>query len=272
MKPSKTSDFLLPLSTDDQLWELFHENSKLSKYGAPRSDREILATMRSMHEALVYEGYPHIALPDPIKPLNLTLDRAIIARSSVREMTPSPLALNDVATLLDYAYGVTRENAGTSSPRAFRVIPSAGALYPLELYFYSNHVENLSAGLYHYNARHHYLTMVQTIEEPAGLAACLVQPQLALTSSILFVISALFERSLFKYGERGYRFIMLEAGHLAQNFNLVGHALGLGAVNIGGFFDREIDRFMKFDGVTQSAIYLVALGKQAGVNKVEGSK
>lgn len=85
-----------------------------------------------------------------------------------------------------------------------------------------------------------------------------------LGSSLLVFITAMFERSIFKYGDRGYRFVLLEAGHAAQNLNLVSNALGLGSLNIGGFFDREMDDFLGLDGITHSTIYMVAIGKKNG--------
>jgi SagB-type dehydrogenase family enzyme len=88
----------------------------------------------------------------------------------------------------------------------------------------------------------------------------LVQSDIGQNASLIVFITAVFERSVFKYGDRGYRFIFLEAGHVAQNINLVATALGLGSVNIGGFFDREIDEFLDLDGVTHSTIYMVAIG------------
>lgn len=81
---------------------------------------------------------------------------------------------------------------------------------------------------------------------------------------MIVFITAIFERSVFKYGDRGYRFIFLEAGHVAQNMNLVCAALGLGCVNIGGFFDREIDDLLDLDGITHSTLYMLALGRKTG--------
>jgi SagB-type dehydrogenase family enzyme len=84
---------------------------------------------------------------------------------------------------------------------------------------------------------------------------------LANGASLLIFISAVFERSIIKYGDRGYRFILLEAGHVAQNMSLLANSLGLGCVTIGGFFDRLVDDFLGLDGVTHSGIYLMGLGK-----------
>jgi SagB-type dehydrogenase family enzyme len=80
-------------------------------------------------------------------------------------------------------------------------------------------------------------------------------------ASIVIFVTAIFERSTFKYGERGYRFVLLEAGHVAQNVSLAATGLGLGAINIGGYFDRDMDRVLGLDGVRHSTVYLVAIGR-----------
>jgi SagB-type dehydrogenase family enzyme len=94
-----------------------------------------------------------------------------------------------------------------------------------------------------------------------------MQPELAQGASLIIFLTAIFERSTFKYGERGYRFILLEAGHVAQNLNLVANALGLGCANIGGYFDREIDDLLELDGVTHSTIYMIAIGGKTDTSK-----
>jgi SagB-type dehydrogenase family enzyme len=99
----------------------------------------------------------------------------------------------------------------------------------------------------------------------------LVQPELAQGASLIIFLTAIFERSIFKYKERGYRYILLEAGHVAQNLNLVANAFGLGCVNIGGYFDREIDDLLDLDGVTHSTIYMIAIGGKTDTSD-NGSK
>ena len=94
-----------------------------------------------------------------------------------------------------------------------------------------------------------------------GASLVFMQSNLSEDTAILFFITALFERSTFKYGSRGYRFIFLEAGHMAQNLNLAAVALGLGSVNICGYHDRDVDNLLNIDGLNQSTIYMVGLGK-----------
>ena len=253
---------LLSPGNEDQVWELFHENSKLGRHDVGLYGHEILERVKRLHESLPFEGYPAIPLPREAAPLTLSLADAIAARASVRDLRPSSLTLKQVGTLLRQAYGITRENKG-NGPRSFRVVPSGGAMYPLEIFFHSPHIKGLRAGLYHYNPVENQLRLLREGDETEKIAKAMVQTEVARGASLIVFITAFFERSVFKYKDRGYRFVLLEAGHVAQNVNLTATALGLGCVNIGGFFDREIDAFLGLDGVTHSTVYMIAIGKQA---------
>jgi SagB-type dehydrogenase family enzyme len=90
------------------------------------------------------------------------------------------------------------------------------------------------------------------------------QPELIANAALVLIVTALFGRNAFKYGERGYRYAFLEAGHLAQNVNLVCAGLDLGCVNIGGFLDRQVDDFLDLDGTAHSALYMIAVGLPQG--------
>ena len=256
------SEAILSPGNEDQVWELFHENSKLSRYDGGLTGHEVRERMKRLHESLPFEGYPAVPLPREAAPLKLSLADAITTRVSVRDMRPSQLTLKQAGTLLRHAYGVTREDNG-AFPRPFRVVPSGGALYPLEIFFHSARIKGLRAGLYHYNPAESRLRLLREGDEARRIAGAMVQTEVALNAALIVFITAFFERSVFKYKDRGYRFVLLEAGHVAQNLNLVSNALGLGSLNIGGFFDREIDDFLGLDGVTHSTIYMVAIGKPA---------
>lgn len=263
MNQENFQDILLPTSNPDYCWETYHENSKIGRYFRSLSDEEIRWGMKDYHLSLPYEGYPVISLPKSLTPLKQALDDIILSRSSVRNFTPAPVTLSDLATLLHLAYGETRDNKDTGYSRPFRVVPSGGGLYPLEIFFYSGHVLDLEAGVYHYNPSKHHLRFLDPGEKTQKIAHAVVYPDLIKNSSLLIFITAIFERSNFKYRDRGYRFTLLEAGHVAQNLNLVSLGLGMGSVNIGGYFDREIDDFLGLDGITHSTIYLIAFGKKS---------
>lgn len=251
-----------PLESDS-VWELFHENSKLSSCQYGPSNDDIIARIKDLHESLPFEGYPITELPKPCVKLDVKLEAAIVSRKSSREMTQRQVPAENLAALLHYAYGVSRDNSDDiNQPRPFRVVPSAGALYPLEIFFHTVHVQGLEGGLYHYNPSQNIIRLLKKGDLTSTIAEAMTAPNVsvALNAALTLFITAVFERSVFKYGERGYRFVLLEAGHVAQNINLVSSAIGLGSLNIGGFFDRPIDDLLGLDGVTHSTVYIVALG------------
>ncbi|MFB6448170.1 SagB/ThcOx family dehydrogenase [Bradyrhizobium tunisiense] len=251
------------LAEDTQLWELYHENSKAGQYSFYLPPDVINQQMERMLESFEYDHYPEIPLPRSDTPLELNLASTIASRVSARGLSPCRLTLEQVAALLRASYGITRDNRGTEFPRPFRTVPSGGALYPLELYFHSARVENLEAGLYHYNPVRDSLRFLRYGDDSRRLSESLVQRNLALDGSLLLFITGVFERSTFKYGERGYRFVLLEAGHVGQNLALAATAMGLGCLTIGGYVDRQIDDLLGLDGVSQSTVYMAAIGGNA---------
>lgn len=261
MKTGIWDKIRLSLHDEELLWELFHENSKLSKYQQFPSDHEVFEEMQKLHESLDFKGYPAITLPKILTPLKLSLEEIIVGRETARNLESSNITLENIATILHYSYGITRDNKNTDFPRPFRVVPSGGALYPLELFFYSNSIENYPDGIYHYNPSTNQIRLLSKGDKNGKISEAFVQSELINNSSLIIFITAVFQRSIFKYSDRGYRFILIEAGHVAQNINLVSRCLELGCVNLGGFFDRQIDELLGLDGVNHSTIYAVAVGK-----------
>lgn len=246
------------------IWEEFHRNTKMGRFGEVAPREMVLNWMDRYTEALDYEHKPRVPLPPRVKPLRMSLGRAVRERETVREFDPKrPLAFEDAAAILHYAYGVNRSNQGTEYTRPFRNAPSGGALYPLEIYFHATNIQDLAPGLYHFNPTDPCLRLLAPSDQRARLGEILVQPEL-LPAAMMIFITAQFERSLFKYRDRGYRFILLEAGHVAQNMNLAATALGLGSVNIGGYFDRRADDLLGLDGLTHSTVYMVGIGPEGG--------
>src|SRR6185312_3392731 len=136
---------------------------------------------------------------------------------------------------------------------------SAGALYPIEVYALVLRAGALEAGLYHYAPLEHELAFLRAVTSAEALP--LNPPLLApADASLVLVLAARFERVQKKYGERGYRFALIEAGHIAQNVSLLAAALGLDAVCMGGFFDEPMNQLLQLDGVREAAVYSVVLG------------
>jgi SagB-type dehydrogenase family enzyme len=142
-------------------------------------------------------------------------------------------------------------------------VPSGGALYPLELYVHASAVLGLPIGLFHYEPPGHQLRLLRS-DPDASFRSGLVIPEMAERAAVTIFLTAIFYRSTFKYGDRGYRFVLLEAGHVGQNLDLTAAALGLTSVNIGGYFDEIIDDYLDLDGLRHSAVYLAAVGGRSG--------
>jgi SagB-type dehydrogenase family enzyme len=248
------------LEADDAAWELYHENSKLTRYGEFPQDESVVEAMVQMYESLPYGNYREILLPAARTPISVPLETAVLGRRSTRRFCRTPIGIADLASLLHFGYGVSSVNEGTQYVRSFRAAPSGGALYPLEIYFHAALVGDLPAGVFHYNPSRNSLRLIREGDLVSSVASCLIQPEVAEGASVLFFLTALFQRSTFKYGERAYRFTLLEAGHVAQNINLAAAGLGLGTLNLGGYFDHDVDELLGLNGLTHSTIYLVAVG------------
>lgn len=190
-----------------------------------------------------------VTLPPPRIKGSLSLEEALLWRRSVRMYKHGPLNWQDIAQLFWAAQGVTRSWGG-------RTAPSAGALYPLEMYVAT------ADGVYHYLPSSHSVEV--TISEDirrALWAAGLYQEALA-QAPLIFVITAVYRRTEMKYGTRAERYVELEAGHAAQNLLLQAVALGLGAVVIGAFYDDAVSSALHLPAA-EKPLYLIPTGLPA---------
>jgi len=209
-----------------------------------------------------YKSYPNaikkIELPDPKFDEDIKFWDIIRNRKSSRKFKNEPLTKEQLSLLLFGMTGLTR----VFPQFAFRTVPSAGGLYPIEVYLVINNVEDLNQGVYHYDIPNNSLELLQEGDfRPEITRACLDQ-KIAYNSAVNFVWTALIERSKWKYLQRCYRYIYMDAGHIGQNFYLISEALGLGACTIGAIFDDEINSLLEIDGLTETAIYVGVVGKK----------
>jgi SagB-type dehydrogenase family enzyme len=178
-----------------------------------------------------------IALPQPRFDGDVSLETSVHERRSVRDYSNRPLSLADGGQLLWAAQGVTSRDGG-------RAAPSAGALYPLELYLVAGDVESLPAGLYRYAPRGHRLQHVGDGDLRKSLAKAALGQSWVRRAPAVLVIAAVYERSAKKYGQRARRYSHIETGHVAQNVYLQAVALGLGTVIVGAFDDAEVQQVL----------------------------
>lgn len=208
---------------------------------------------------------PLIKLPEAasLQMPAMDLRTAIEQRTSLRRYTHQPLSLAELAYLLWETQGVKKV---TQRPVTLRMVPSAGARHAFETYLLVNRVEGLTPGLYRYVALQHALI---DLGFPADIneqvtQACLDQNQVR-TSAVTFIWVAVTERMTFRYTQRGYRYLHLDAGHVCQNLYLLAEQTGCGVCAIAAFDDDLLNAALKLDGVELFAIYLGSLGKRGGV-------
>jgi SagB-type dehydrogenase family enzyme len=258
-----------PPGLDDPA-EDYHEASKVTPSqiarqveGAGRLASSPVLQVSSTRAVKRYGG-PAIALPEPRRTW-AALAEVVARRRSQRSFGDDALAVDELAALLEAGYGVTGvlESPGGDQTLPVRAVPSGGALYPLELYVAALRVTDVEPGLYHFDPLRRCLEALRTGLEPEEVAALSTYPEIVSASGALILAAAIFGRTRFKYGLRGYRFALLEAGHIAQNVVLAATALELGAVPLGGFYDRLTDEFLGLDGVNESTVYTIAVGKGA---------
>jgi SagB-type dehydrogenase family enzyme len=260
-----------PDGTDVRAFELYHENSKQWRFDLEFGRRILLLNNNpQFHEvaARSFKGYPgaeFVELPAVAPSEGPPFELVAAERRSIRRFDGRPLSLNELARLLYFGAAITgaldASEHGVAQP--VRAAPSGGALYPIEVYAAVIAVEGLDAGLYHYAVDRKGLELLRRGNPVEALCEATSDPAMMSRAAVVFVLAGVFARSHFKYGERGYRFALLEAGHICQNILLEATALRLGAVAVGGFIDQEINQLIDLDGVDEAAVYLIAAGRPA---------
>ncbi len=187
-----------------------------------------------------------IKLPAPVYKGKMSLEETLKKRESVREFSPQPLKPEELSQLLWALQGTTREWGG-------RTAPSAGALFPLEIYVV------LKEGAFHYSEKDHQLIRIVNSDLRAELAAAALGQGCVRQAPAIFVIAALYERVSRKYGSRAERYVKMEAGHAGQNLLLQAVALGLGAVPVGAFHDDRVRKVLDLPA-GHEPLYLIPVG------------
>ncbi len=200
------------------------------------------------------EGETAMKLPEPRYDSEVSLEQSLLQRRSIRNYTGQPLTLQEVSQLLWAAQGIT-------DPRGFRMAPSAGALYTLEVYVLVGEVQNLPPGVYQYGPDGHQLVKTMDGDRRAGLASAALGQGCVKEGAIAFVFTGVYERTTGKYGDRGIRYVHIEVGHAAQNLCLQATAMNLGAVTIGAFYDEQITRLLNLPEKEQP-LYIIPVGRK----------
>jgi SagB-type dehydrogenase family enzyme len=224
-----------------------------------------------------YSYAPVIALPTPAPSAeedpSPDLWTCVSGRRSVRSYGATPLSLLELSRLLWASAGITTSYITPHGQDFYRAAPTAGALYPIETYIVANKVEGLEPGLYHYRVAgvdilerpivegSHSLEQLKTGDLRSDISAAALDQLMCAKAGAIFLWTAVFARSVWKYRERAYRYFYLDAGHMAAHLSLAAVAQGLGSCPIAAFYDDEINALLGVDGETEGIVYMTAVGR-----------
>lgn len=193
-------------------------------------------------------------LPEPKFRSAVSLEESLKNRRSVRNYSKNPITLDHVAQLLWAAQGVTTGWGGRTSP-------SAGALYPLEVYAIIGNVENFPPGAYRYDPKAHEIIMIAEGDLRTRLASAALGQNSIREGAISLVFTAVYQKTTRRYGDRGIQYVHMETGHAGQNVCLQAEALGMGAVPVGAFNDEEVRILLNLPK-DERPLYIIPVGKK----------
>jgi SagB-type dehydrogenase family enzyme len=241
-----------------RLGDVFLEGTKYRNLEP--SDQKLGVAQPPLH-ALLRAGM-RIPLPAPqaLDLGSMTVGEVIEARRSLRTYAEEPLSLEEVSFLLWCCQGVKPES---TDKYTLRTVPSAGARHAFETLLLVNRVDGLEACLYQYDAAEHGLIQWESSADIAErLAAACLNQRMVHNSAVTFIWLAERTRMAWRYGERGLRYLFLDAGHVCQNLYLAAESIAAGTCAIGAFGDDEINQLLGLDGSDRFVVYLASVGKR----------
>ncbi len=235
--------------------ETFQQKSKNFR----NVDRSSTSTdIKKMELYKTYQNVSKVSLPKPEFSNEIKFWDVIKKRRSARTFSSEPISLMDLSQLLYGITGLTR-----IFPKfAFRTIPSAGGLFPIETYSIINNVEDLKQGIYHYNISEHSLECLREGDFRKIASNTCYGQRMVSKSAVNFFWTAFINRTKIRYGERSYRYIYLDCGHIGQNFYLVAEGLSLNACVVGAFIDDEVNELLDLNEKEEFVIYIGVVGKK----------
>jgi SagB-type dehydrogenase family enzyme len=193
----------------------------------------------------------------------MAFDEVVRTRRTIRTFDERLMTFSELGALLDLTNGITGvELVPGGGEIALRAAPSAGALYPIELYLAVRRVDGLAAGLYHYEPHSLSLALLRSGDPTESVAKVCCGSPLAEAASVTVFFSGVFDRTLRKYGDRGYRYVLLDAGHVAQNLCLAATSKALAVTTTCGFFDDQANELLGLGGLDESVLYVAFVGPQ----------
>ncbi len=230
---------------------------ELTKYRRGELPSGPLSPARRPEPFKRYPSAVRLALPKPEEAAQPSLWHALRTRRSIRDYAPIPMTPAELSLLLWAGQGVTRLAQGF----ALRTAPSAGALYPIETYLSAQNIEGVPPGLYHYGILGRDLELLKSGDQGESVAAAALDQGFISSAAAVLIWTAVFARSTGKYRARAFRYIYLDAGHIAQNVALAAAALGLGTCQIAALYDEEVNAILGIDGQAESVVYMTSAGQ-----------
>jgi len=229
-------------------------------------DRETIKQFKrpAIAEVNTFKKYPdskRIELPRNWNLKEARITPLLQSRRSLRKYSTEPVSFEELAFMLWASQGITAK----SGSYTFRTAPSGGALYPIETYLSIKNVTDLESGLYHFDVENFALNILSETECAEAVAtACLNQKFMA-QSAVTFLWTAVFRRCMSKYGNRGVRYLLLDAGHICQNLLLAAEATENGGCPVAAFYDDEVNELLGVNPAEESILYAAAIGKRIPV-------
>ena len=213
----------------------------------------------SKPEAQTQEVFGIVELPAPETTGTMSVEEALMRRRSIRSYTDEPLGLHDISQLMWAAQGITEPATGK------RTAPSAGATYPLEVYVVvgAGGVVGLADGVYRYDPSNHRLENLLRGDLRTELADAALGQSFIGEAPVDIVVAAVYARTTGRYGDRGIRYVHMEAGHVGQNLYLQAVARGLGMVTVGAFDDDRVQQLLQLPA-DQKPLYIIPIGHPSG--------
>ncbi len=236
---------------------------RLTRYIYERESDQTLGVPRP--DAIKVRSGEIISLPaiGTLKMPEMPLAKAIEQRRSVRKYSAVPLKQEELSFLL-WASSWAKDFRSTEQMEiTFRNVPSAGSRHPLETFLDIRRVEGIKPGLYYYHPVKHCLILYDNSPEIATkiYEGCMFQEMIP-TAAVNFILTAVPYRTVWRYGQRGYRYLYLDAGHIGQNIHLAAEAIDAGACMIGAFLDEAMNDAIGLDGIDEFVIYIASVGKK----------
>lgn len=229
-----------------------------NKAVAVKSPKKIPKSWTTVH----FKTYPRlnkIRLTKIFSKKESLLIHTLKRRRSTRIFSSVPISIKDLSYLLLYSSGIV--NFKSELDESNRFYPSAGARYPLEIYpLVVNGTEDLKAGLYHYNVKEHFLEILLENDLKRSLLEATGNFEQITNASVVFIITGVLNRTRVKYGDRAYRYVLLEAGHMAQNLLLLATGLEMANLAVGGYVDSKITKLLDLELVKEVPLYMIVVG------------